>query len=117
MATNFVHPGDVLDLTAPAGGVVAGGGYILGNMFFMALGTAAESMPFRGKATGVWELPKTAAEEWTEGVSVYWNESTGEATSAGGSGTFLIGSAAAPAANPSDTGKVRLNGISTTAEA
>jgi predicted RecA/RadA family phage recombinase len=108
MATNFIQPGQVLTLTAPAGGVTSGTGRLIGALFVIALHDAPEGAPFEGQCTGVWELPKTSAQAWTEGAAIYWNGTA--ATTADGSGSnTLIGHAAAAAANPSATGKVRLS--------
>lgn len=108
MATNFVQPGQVLTLTAPAGGVTSGSGYLIGSMFVVALHDAGAGTPFEGQLTGVWSLPKTSAQAWTEGAAIYWDGS--KATTAEGSGSnTLIGHAAAAAANPSATGLVRLS--------
>jgi len=106
MATNFIQPGQVLTLTAPAGGVTSGVGYLIGARFVVALQDAAEGAAFEGQCTGVWELPKTSAQAWTEGVEVYWNGNA--ATTASTDNTF-IGHAAAAAANPSSHGLVRLS--------
>jgi predicted RecA/RadA family phage recombinase len=106
MATNFVQPGQVLTLTAPSGGVTSGSGYLIGAMFVVALHSAVAGESFEGQLTGVWSLPKTSAQAWTEGAALYWDGSkvtTAESTNA------LIGHAASSAANPSATGLVRLS--------
>ncbi len=106
MATNFVQPGQVLTLTAPSGGVTAGSGYLIGAMFVVALHKAPAGESFEGQLTGVWSLPKTSAQAWTEGAALYWDGS--KVTTAESTNT-LIGHAAAAAANPSATGLVRLS--------
>lgn len=108
MAKNFTQPGHVLTLTAPAGGVTSGVGYLIGALFVVALHDAAEGAAFEGQCTGVWELPKTSAQAWTEGAAIYWNGSAATTADGAGSNT-LIGHAAAAAANPSATGLVRLS--------
>ncbi|MFP3979163.1 DUF2190 family protein [Marinobacter sp. KMM 10035] len=108
MATNFVQPGQVLTLTAPAGGVTSGSGHLIGAMFVVALHSAAVGESFEGQLTGVWSLPKTSAQAWTEGVAIYWDGSKATTADASGSNA-LIGHAAAAAANPSATGLVRLS--------
>ncbi|GGE75899.1 hypothetical protein GCM10011533_30340 [Streptosporangium jomthongense] len=108
MATNFVQPGQVLTLTAPSGGVTSGTGKLIGSLFVVALHDAAAGESFEGQLTGVWRLPKTSAQAWTEGAAIYWDGS--KATTADGSGSnALIGHAASAAANPSATGLVRLS--------
>ncbi|MDY6797673.1 MAG: DUF2190 family protein [Pseudomonadota bacterium] len=108
MAKNFVQPGQVLTLTAPSGGVTSGDGYVIGSLFVVALHNAPEGSPFEGQCTGVWQLPKTSAQAWTEGVAIYWNSSSAVATTAS-SGNTLIGHAVSDAANPSEYGLVRLS--------
>lgn len=108
MAKNFVQPGQVLTLTAPTGGVVSGNAYLIGALLCIALGTAAQGEQFEAQVTGVWRLPKTAAQAWTEGAAVYWNTTTKLATTTATGNTF-IGHAVADAANPSDFGHVRLS--------
>lgn len=108
MAKNFVQPGHVLTLTAPAGGVTSGSGYLIGGLFVVALHSAPDGEPFEGQCTGVWQLPKTSAQAWTEGAPIYWNTTSSVATTAA-SGNTLIGHAVAAAANPSATGLVRLS--------
>ncbi len=107
---NFVQPGDVLTLTAPAGGVVSGTPVLIGGLLVIPAVTAAAGELFTGHVTGVCDLPKTAAQAWTEGQKLYWDAGTGRADSESTVGP-LIGVAAAAAAPPSDVGTVRLNGV------
>lgn len=106
---NFIKPGETITLTAPSGGVVAGTGYKIGDLFVVAVNSVAATLPFEGQVTGVFELPKLEAQAWTEGALVYWDDSNDEATTVA-TGNLLIGVAAAVADNPSTTGEVRLNG-------
>lgn len=107
---NYLQPGNVVTLTAPAGGVTSGNGYQIGQLFVVAANTAAEGAEFEGQTCGVFTLPKTSAQAWTEGALVYWDTAQDEVTTVV-AGNLLIGIAAAAAANPSSTGEVRLNGI------
>lgn len=110
MATNYKQPGEVLELTAPAGGVVSGTAYKIGQFLVIALVTAAAGEKFSGACCGVWELPKVSAQAWTEGALVYWDDTAKNVTTVA-TGKLCIGVAAEAAANPSATGLVRLNGI------
>ncbi|WP_313194608.1 DUF2190 family protein [Shinella zoogloeoides] len=103
---NFLQPGDALDCVAPSGGVVSGTPVIIGSLIGIASVTAAEGAPFTLQRKGVYRLPKTSAQAWTQGAKIYWT-SGGKATTAD-SGNTLIGIAAAAAANPSDFGDVLL---------
>lgn len=116
MALNYQQEGDVIDFTAPAGGVLAGTAYLIGQLLVVALVSAAAGATFSGKATGVWELPKLSAQAWTEGALVYWDNSNKRLTTVA-TGNTLVGVAAAAAANPSATGLARLNGAARPAEA
>lgn len=70
MAKNFHQDGDVLDLIAPAGGVVSGGAYRIGTINCVALVTAAEGEVFAAKTTGVWRLPAAAGLTAGAGVAL-----------------------------------------------
>ncbi len=105
---NFVQPGEVLTVPAPAGGVASGAGVKLGVLFGVAQGAAAEGAPVAIACAGVFDLPKTSAQAWAVGAAIYWTGSA--ATTATTAGNLLIGVAAAAAANPSAIGRVRLNG-------
>lgn len=106
---NYVHPGDVIPLTAPVGGVVSGGGYIIGELFAVAAGDADAGDEFQGKLTGVFDLAKTSAQAWTQGQPIYWDNANDRADSDPSLGP-LIGVATEAAANPSSTGRVKLIG-------
>lgn len=113
MAKNFIQPGDRLTLTvtddSSAVDIKSGEGYLLGSIFGVAITDVAAGEEGAFETTGVWELPKTSAQAWTVGQKIYWNNSSRVATTAA-SGNTLIGVAVAAAANPSDVGRVRLNG-------
>ncbi|PZU71659.1 MAG: hypothetical protein DI531_15455 [Brevundimonas sp.] len=68
----FVQVGDILDFIAPAGGVVAGAGYIHGVAFAVAAANAVEGDPYAGIVEGVVSLPK-ATGAIGEGALVYWD--------------------------------------------
>lgn len=106
---NFQQTGDVLTLTAPSGGAVAGNGYKIGQIFAVAATTVAEALPFEGQLVGVFELPKTTGTAWSVGDLLYWDDSTKKATTVA-AGNLLIGAATAAAASGDTVGDVRLNG-------
>lgn len=107
---NYNSPGEVLELTAPSGGVVSGVVYLIGSLLAVATVTAAEAAKFSGLVVGVIEYAKVSAQAWSEGAKVYWDNSAKNFTTTSG-GNTLAGVAAAAAANPSATGKVRLDGV------
>lgn len=104
---NYVQPGDILTLTAPSGGVVSGTAYLIGAILVVAAVTAAESESFAAKTAGVFTLPKTTSEAWTEGAKLYWNNTTKKLTTTA-SGNTLVGVAASAAASADTTGNCRL---------
>lgn len=60
MAKNYVQDGNVLQLTAPTGGVVSGGIYAIGTLVVIALATAVKDEKFAAATNGVWNVPATA---------------------------------------------------------
>ena len=107
---NFDQEGEVIPLTAPTGGVVSGTAYKIGSLIVVALVTVAETLPFSALVKGVVTHAKVSAQAWTEGVKIYWDDSAKNFTTTVGANT-LVGVAAAAAANPTATGKVRLDGV------
>jgi predicted RecA/RadA family phage recombinase len=104
---NFVQPGDAMTVPAPAD-VTAGDGVQVGQLFGVATTDAVNGADVVIQTTGVVDLPKTSAQAWsTIGALVYWTGT--EATTTAGT-NLPIGCVAATAANPSATGRVRLNG-------
>jgi predicted RecA/RadA family phage recombinase len=106
---NFVQPGDVVTLTAPAD-VAAGVPINNGVLAGVTITAAVSGAPVECATRGVFELGKTGAQAWTVGQAIYLIPSTRLVTTATTAGNLLIGTAAAIADNPSATGLVRLNG-------
>lgn len=111
---NYVQPGKTITLTAPAGGVIAGTGYIIGGLFVVAQDTVDAGAEFEGLTEGVVDLAKTAAVAFTEGAKVSFDSAT-HAALAPAVGKFPIGAAVQAAAGGDATVRVRLDGISTAA--
>ena len=59
MATNYVQDGDVLQLTAPTGGVVSGGIYAIGALVVVAIADADAGESFAAATNGVWTVETT----------------------------------------------------------
>jgi predicted RecA/RadA family phage recombinase len=110
MAKNFVQPGQQLTLTAPAGGVTAGVGVLIGTLFGISLGTAIAGASFDLATDGVWDIAKLSTEVWAAGDKIYWDNANARVTNAATGALRPVGHAAAAAANPSSTGRVRLDG-------
>ncbi|QQA43951.1 DUF2190 family protein [Pelagovum pacificum] len=106
---NYVQPGVNLTLAAPYD-VASGAGVLVGSIFGVAALTADSGDDVTIVTEGVFDLAKVSAQAWTVGARIFWDDSTKLATTTAASGANkLIGVATAAAANPSDTGQVRLS--------
>lgn len=106
---NFVAVGDRLTVTAPAD-IVSGEGILVGTLFGVAEGAAANGAEVVLKLAGVFDLPKAPSEEWTVGTAVHWDAAEGRCTTVA-TGNRLIGAAVrAVGDTPLEIiGRVRLN--------
>ncbi len=111
---NFVGTGDQVTLTAPAGGVIQGVGYVIGAMFVVAVDAEPAGRPFAGRRTGIVSLPKPAG-VIAEGARLWWNNTTKQVATASAVGLFPLGTAAAAAVTGATTVEVALDGIATVA--
>jgi len=106
---NYVQPGDVITVTAPAdvaSGVLIKVGMIVGVTQYAAL----SGQPVEISTTGVFDLAKTSAQAWaTVGLPIYFIPGSGLLTTANTSGNQFVGVNVETAANPSGTGRIRLN--------
>lgn len=72
---NYIQEGKTLELTAPAGGVVSGLGYMIGGLFVVASTTEAAGSKFSGAHCGVFEMPKEATTAaFAEGEVCFWDD-------------------------------------------
>jgi predicted RecA/RadA family phage recombinase len=114
---NYQQSGNILDLTAPVGGVVSGNAYLIGGLLAVANADADAGDIFAGTVEGVVELPKestTAA--FTEGERVYWDDGNSQMDEAA-TGRYFAGTAVEAAGASATTVKVKLLGYATEAEA
>lgn len=103
---NFKQIGDTLTITA--GSAVSSGDFVVqGNIRGVAVADAANGEQLVLKLSGVFELPKTAAQTYTAGDALYWS---GTAVTSVVTGA-IIGSAHADAQSADTVADVRLNGI------
>lgn len=111
MATNFVQPGDTLELTAPGSGVVSGTPVQIGQVLVIPMVTAAATLPFNGMTRGVFDLTKIGSQAWVEGALVYWDSGNSRLTTVG-PGNLLVGFAVAVVGSGAGetTGRVMLTG-------
>ena len=109
---NYVSAGSTLTFTnSTAAAIASGAGVVLGTIFGIANGPVAVGAEGVLNLVGEYEMPKAGAQAWALGAAIYWNATTGVATTVA-SGSTLIGVATrAVAGGAGDTvGRVRLNG-------
>lgn len=111
---NYIQSGELVEATAPTGGVTSGDGVLIGNLFGVAGGTAAEGYAFTLATKGVYELPKLNTAVLAAGGRVSWDAANSRCD-APGAGKAPIGVAVEAAGNGTTTVKVRLDGVSTAA--
>lgn len=105
----YIQEGVNMTVPAPAD-VLAGAGVKVGVLFGIAQFDALSGVDVVIVTEGVFEVVKTSAQAWTVGQAIYFIPGTGLYTTATTAGNLLVGVAAEAAANPSSTGKLRLNG-------
>lgn len=103
---NFVQRGESLDLTAPAGGLVAGQAHLFGALFGVAFTNIPAGEKGAVATVGVFTLPKATDEALTEGAAAYWN---GTAVTGDPSGNTPIGHVVETAATADTTAVVRIS--------
>jgi predicted RecA/RadA family phage recombinase len=112
---NFVQPGDVLTLTAPAT-VTAGQGALVGSLFGVATTDVTSGADGEFAIVGVFSLPKAPSQAWTAGAKIYWDAGNSRCTNVATSNTHIGHAVEAVAGGADDTtGKVRLHGVSSAA--
>lgn len=111
MTTNFVQPGDAVEVTfsSPAE-VESGDGLLISDLFGVAANDAASGENVTLHTTGVWTLPK-AAEGIAIGNKIYWDAGNSVVTKTASSHK-AIGHAVSAAESGDATVKVRLTGAS-----
>ncbi|WP_428924990.1 DUF2190 family protein [Marinibacterium sp. SX1] len=105
---NYSHPGETLTVTAPAA-VVSGAGVLVGAIFGVAQFSAASGDPVEIKRRGVFSLPKTGAQAWTQGDALFWDTAEAEVTSVG-TGNVHVGFAPEDVGASAEAGAVLLTG-------
>jgi predicted RecA/RadA family phage recombinase len=82
---------------------------LVGGIFGVAQETVLSGADVVLVRRGVFTHAKTAAQAWTVGAKLYWDD-TNKVFTTTASGNTLVGAAAVAAANPTDTGTVVLDG-------
>jgi predicted RecA/RadA family phage recombinase len=104
---NYIQKGENITVDSPAD-LLSGAGVIIGNLFGVANGDAQTGKPVVLSTVGVFDLPKTTANDITVGAALYWNDTAKEVTTTA-SGNTKIGVAIA-AKSGAGTVATRLNG-------
>lgn len=108
-------PSRVFSLVAPTGGVEKGKGYILNNMFVVALEDADAAASFNAEIGGEQILPKNATQATNQGTKLYWNTTNRNLTTTVAT-NYLVGVALEAKLAADTTQRVLLDGIATIAE-
>jgi predicted RecA/RadA family phage recombinase len=86
MSNNKVQVGNIIDIAAPAGGVVSGVPVQIGSFFGVPVESAAAGVHFGLEVRGAFSnLPKTTGAAWTDGIALYFDPATGMLTTVAGS--------------------------------
>lgn len=104
---NFIENGDTMNVVAPAGGYTSGDPVVVGDTVGIAVKDAAEGETVALALTGVFQLPKKAAQAISQGVKVYWDATNKEVTTTATANT-LMGRAHAAELAAATTINVRL---------
>jgi len=106
---NFVQPGDVITVTAPAA-VVSGEGVSIGALFGVAAFDAAQDEDVEIALRGVFDMDKPDGETIDVGDLVYWDSGEKKVTGVEGENR-LVGIAVAAAAGGAASVRTWLNGF------
>jgi predicted RecA/RadA family phage recombinase len=108
---NFINPGDIVQFTAPGGGVVSGTALLIGALVVVPQVTAAAGISFAGAVTGVFTLAKAAGVAWTEGQPLYYDSAANNFATAQSATARRAGVAVNAALAGDVVGNVRLTNI------
>src|SRR5579885_2417833 len=111
---NYIQEGDMITVTAPAGGVTSGDGVVIGALFGVATKTAAAGETVTLATDGVFDLPKLVSAVIAAGDPVAWDD-TAKQVNVPGTGRYPIGTAIEAAGNGATIVRVRLDGVATAA--
>ncbi len=103
---NYLQSGNIIEITAPAGGVVSGEPVVVNQMIGIAAKTEDADAAVNIQITGVFTVDKVSAQAWAEGEPIYWDAAASLFTIV--EGGLFAGLATAVAANPSSTGSLLL---------
>lgn len=105
---NFINSGAALALAAPYA-VTSGDGFLVGTLFAVAQGDAANGAEVVGVTSGMFDLKAATADTPAVGAAAYWDNTAKQVTTVTTSNTKIGVFAAAKAAGVV-VGRIRLNG-------
>jgi predicted RecA/RadA family phage recombinase len=106
---NYVQPGNTITLTAPYD-VASGDGLLVGAIFGVATGAAANGEAIEAALVGVFDLKKVGSQAWAVGDKIYWDNTAKETTKTVASNTLVGVAIEAVGSGAGETiGRVRLN--------
>lgn len=109
---NSIQEGEVLELTAPVGGVVSGKPYMIGALLVIACVSALAGAKFNGATEGVFKFTKAGALVLAEGDTVKWDiETSTIVANADVAGDFVLGYVTEAAINGQVYAYVKLKAI------
>lgn len=103
---NFVQHGSTLSVLAPYA-VASGAGVLIGSLFGIACGDAADGAEVEIQTDGVFDLPKATGAAWTVGQRLYWDDTAKNLTGTA-STNKLVAIAVQAAASGDAVGRARL---------
>ena len=110
----FIQNGDVITVTAPAGGVTSGQGLLVGSLFGIATCDALSGESVEIATTGVFDLNKNSATVISQGDRVAWDDTARE-IALPSVGLYPVGIATLAAGDGATSVTVRLDGVATVA--
>ena len=102
---NYVQPTNIVNFTAPVGGITSGTGRLFGGLFGVATSAASEGERVAVSLEGIFILPKVEAASFTEGAAAYWD---GAKVTADSEANTFIGHVVVAAAAGSFAAEVRI---------
>jgi predicted RecA/RadA family phage recombinase len=107
---NYIQAGDAITVTAPYA-VASGDGMLVGALFLVATGAAANGAVVEGVTEGVFDITTLGTDTGAVGTKMYWDNAAKRLTTTLTSNTF-VGHLIAAKTNGPTTSRVRLHGAS-----
>lgn len=107
---NYIQPGDIITVPAPYA-LASSAGCLVGSLFGISSGIAAQGDPAEIKTTGVFRLNADAPAAAALGAKAYWDDAAKQVTATAG-GNKLIGVFTFEKMAGTAFAEVRLNGVS-----